>query len=263
MILAWFWLQDRSRLEELLASRASDPAVLITAIALAFFLGAVHALTPGHGKAIVAAYLAGSRGRISDAVYLGAVVTITHTATVFALGLATLYASTRVSLDRIYPWLALLSGALVSVIGAWLLWKRWRGRSLDHTHSHGHAHSHEHDHSHEHERNHHHHGHDTPGKGSLLSLGISGGLVPCPEALVVLMISISLRRVGLGLAILASFSLGLAAVLISIGVAMVLAAPALRRLGGEARWLRALPVVSAAVVTVLGAAMTVQALRAL
>jgi ABC-type nickel/cobalt efflux system permease component RcnA len=250
----WLLWQDRSRLELLLGSGASDPAVLVTALAVAFFLGAAHALTPGHGKAIVAAYLAGSRGRIQDAVFLGTVVTMTHTATVFALGLFTLYASTRVSLDRIYPWLALLSGVLVMVIGAWLLWRRWRSRG--HSHEHGHPHGHEHTHDHRHHP-------ETPGKGSLVSLGISGGLVPCPEALVVLMISISLRRVGIGLAVLVSFSLGLAVVLISIGVAMVVAAPMVRRLSGEGRWLRALPVISAAVVTVLGTAMTVQAARAL
>lgn len=248
-----FWLEG-FRLESLLASRASGPAVLAAALAAAFFLGAAHALTPGHGKAVVAAYLAGSRGRIQDAFVLGIVVTVTHTATVFALGLLTLYASTRVSLERIYPWLALASGVLVMVIGCWLLWRRWRGRG--HSHEHGRSHSHGPGHDH-------HHAAGTGGNSGLVSLGISGGLVPCPEALVVLMLSVSLRRVGLGLAILVSFSVGLAVVLISIGVAMVLAAPAVRRLGGDGPWLRALPVISAAVVTALGAAMTAQAARAL
>jgi len=187
-----------------------------------------------------------------DAVLLGAVVTITHTASVFILGLATLYASRSVSLDRIYPVLALLSGALVAGIGVWLLAVRWRG-STEHHHHH-------HDHDHDH---HHHHHHDEPGRGGLLSLGISGGLVPCPEALVVLMISVSLRRLGLGLALLVVFSLGLAAVLISIGVAMVMAAPAVRRLAGESRFTRALPVASAAVVTLLGIVLVAEAARSI
>lgn len=215
-------------------------------------MGAAHALTPGHGKTIVAAYLVGSRGRVMDAVLLGAVVTLTHTASVFVLGLATLYASQSVSLDRIYPVLALLSGALVAGIGAWLLMVRLRrARVGEHHHHHAHPHSH-HDHSDHH--------HEAPsGRGGLLSLGVSGGLVPCPEALVVLMISISLRRIGLGLALLVVFSLGLAAVLIGIGVAMVMAAPAVRRLAGENRFTRALPVASAAVVTLLGIVLVAEA----
>jgi nickel/cobalt exporter len=239
----------RSRLESILASPSGDPLVLATTLALAFLLGAAHALTPGHGKTIVAAYLVGSRGSLFDAIYLGSIVTLTHTASVFILGLATLYASQHISLDRIYPQLSLLSGLLVAAIGVWLLWRRLAGAHHDHHHHH---HSHAHDHPHE---------HAPIGRGSLLSLGVSGGLVPCPEALVVLMISISLRRLGLGLAILVAFSLGLAVVLIAIGSAMVMAAPLLQRVTGENRLTRALPVASAATVTLLGLAIVVQAAR--
>jgi ABC-type nickel/cobalt efflux system permease component RcnA len=226
------------------------------ALATAFLLGAAHALTPGHGKTIVAAYLVGSRGRVWDAVLLGAVVTLTHTASVFALGLGTLYASQSVSLDRIYPILAMLSGALVAAVGVWLLIVRVRAARHDAHPHHHHPHSHPHPHSHAD------HDHGEPSaRGGVLSLGISGGLVPCPEALVVLMISVSLRRLGLGLALLVVFSLGLAAVLIGIGVAMVMAAPAVRRLSGENRFTRALPVASAAVVTFLGVVLVAEAAR--
>jgi len=255
-------------LEQLLVNGAGNPLVLATALGLAFFLGAAHALTPGHGKTIVAAYLVGSRGRISDAVYLGSVVTITHTASVFVLGLITLYASQQVSLDRIYPVLSLLSGGMVMGIGLWLLWQRLRGGHGHHHHHHPHTHDHEdhhHPHTHSHDHDHDHdHGHDhdhDSGKGGLLSLGISGGLVPCPEALVVLMLSISLRQVALGLTLLVAFSLGLAAILIAIGCVMVLAGPAVERLRPDAAWTKRLPVISAAVVTVLGAIMLVQAAR--
>ncbi len=253
--MAWlcFLLQESPRLGSLLGESSSGPA-LLAALGVAFFLGAAHALTPGHGKALVAAYLAGSRGRVADAIYLGTVVTITHTASVFVLGFVTLYASTRVALDQIYPRLAFASGLLVSLIGAVLMWKRlntWRKAGRLTGHSHG---AHEHPHPHLHGR---------PGKLSLTSLGISGGLVPCPEALVVLMISVSLRRVALGLAILGAFSLGLAAVLIAIGVAMVLAAPLMSRFTGEGPWLRALPLGSAAVVTGIGLVMLLEASRRL
>jgi len=243
--------QESTRLQEMLNASASDPWVLATVLGLAFFLGAAHALTPGHGKTLVAAYLVGARGRIADAVYLGSVVTFTHTASVFALGLVTLFASQHVALDRIYPWLSLLSGLLVAVIGGVLLWQRvqaLRGRAPSQSHSHEHGHHH-HPHPHTDER---------PGRASLLSLGISSGLVPCPEALVVLMLSISLRRLALGLFILVAFSAGLAAVLIGIGCAMVLAGPLLQRTFGENRWMRHLPVASACVVTVVGIFMVVQ-----
>jgi nickel/cobalt exporter len=248
---------ERSRLEALLSSPTLSPMVLATALFVAFFLGAAHALTPGHGKAIVAAYLVGSRGRVLDAVYLGSIVTATHTASVFALGLAALYASQHIPMDRIYPWLAVVSGLLVTSIGGWLLWKRARS-THSHVHDHDHPHTHLHEHGHDHA-----HTHKGAGKGSLFSLGISGGLVPCPEALVVLMVSISLGRLLLGLAVLVAFSIGLAAVLITIGTAMVLAAPAMRSLAGDKPWMRSLPVASAAVVTVLGIVIMVQAVRSL
>ncbi len=250
-------LEEGGRLEGLLRASASDPLMLATALGVAFFLGAAHALTPGHGKTLVAAYLAGSRGRLSDAFYLGGVVTVTHTASVFVLGLATLYASHRISLDRIYPVLSLISGLLVAGIGAYLLWSRairGSGHSQGHPHHDHHHHPHDHDHDHDHA----HPADPRPGRGGLLSLGVSGGLVPCPEALVVLMLSISIGRVAFGLMILLAFTLGLAAVLIGIGSMMVLAAPAVARLTGESRWLRRLPVASAAVVTVVGLVMVAQ-----
>jgi ABC-type nickel/cobalt efflux system permease component RcnA len=254
--------QERSKLEHYLAGSANDPVVIVTALVLAFFLGAAHALTPGHGKTIVAAYLVGSRGRIADAIYLGGVVTATHTASVFALGIATLYASTRIALDRIFPWLSLLSGTLVAGIGTWLL-KQRLGAGAESTVAsdrpgphHGHSHHHHHTHAHS-------HSHAAPAKGTLLSLGISGGLVPCPEALVVLLVSVSLNRLVFGLALLVMFSVGLAAVLITIGCAMVIAGPKIRRISAGEIWPWRLSVISAVVVTVAGLVMIGQAVRSL
>ncbi len=245
-----------ARLQQLLGASASDPVVIATALAMAFFLGAAHALTPGHGKTIVAAYLVGTRGRLRDAFWLGGIVTFTHTASVFVLGLATLYASQQVALDRIFPWLSLASGALVAGIGIWLLWTRLRGSVHHHHHDHNHSRSHDHPHHHDHEHDHYRH---HEGKGSLFSLGVSGGLVPCPEALVVLMLSITLRKLAFGLLLLVAFSFGLAAVLIAIGSAMVMAGPMLTRFTGENRLVKALPVGSAVVVTLLGAGLVWEA----
>jgi ABC-type nickel/cobalt efflux system permease component RcnA len=238
---------EQARLVQILHTPEGGVAV---ALAIAFFLGAAHALTPGHGKTLVAAYLVGSRGTVWDAVYLGSVVTLTHTSSVFVLGLLTLYASQKVQMDRIYPWLSVTSGLLVFGMGLWLLRSRWK--------AHGHHHHHHH---HDHDHHHHHHDHEPSkvSRGHLLSLGISGGLVPCPEAMVVLLMAVSLRKLALGLVVLVAFSIGLAAVLIGIGVAMILSGPLLARVG-ESKWTgRWLPVGSAAVVTLLGAAILVQA----
>ena len=259
----------REQLESLLRTNEPSAAFIAVALGVAFLAGAAHALTPGHGKAIVAAYLTGSRGTIGDAVYLGSVVTITHTATVFILGLAALYASQHFLMDEVFLWLSLASGLIIAVIGGGLFWSRWRamrsGDSGEH-HSHwplgGHSHSHSHDHPHAHDHSHdpsrddaHSHGHQPlpkASRGSLLSLGISGGLVPCPEALAVLLISFTINRLLFGMVILAAFSLGLAAVLIAIGVAMVMAGPALSRFSNDGPLVRMLPIGSAAVVTLLG-----------
>lgn len=261
----------------------SDPSVAFFAVALgvAFLAGAAHALTPGHGKAIVAAYLAGSRGTVWDAVYLGSIVTVTHTATVFILGLVTLYATHYFLMERIYSWLSIASGLLITGIGVWLLYARWqslRQGEANHVHPHSHSpgrfdsHTHVHPHgneslemggggSHKHPNDHHNHGHEHShahgqiwgaSRRRLLSLGIAGGVVPCPEALAVLLLSFTINRLAFGLIILVAFSLGLAAVLIAIGVAMVLAGPTLERFTKDGPLMRSLPVVSAAVVTILG-----------
>ena len=274
----------RERLESLLTVNEPTMGFLVVALGVSFLAGAAHALSPGHGKAVVAAYLAGSRGTIGDAVYLGTVVTITHTAGVFALGLVALYASQYLLVDRLLVWLSFTSGLLIVIIGGWLFWSRWQAfRSRNsaeehqhrhwplgkpHSHSHGHGHHHEHGHSHGHGGHEHSHGHDhgdghhqhppRAGRGSLLSLGISGGLVPCPEALAVLLISFTINRIALGLLVLVAFSLGLAAVLIAIGIAMVLAGPALSRLTKDGPLLRVLPVGSAVVVTLLGVVILVR-----
>ncbi|HYY32496.1 MAG TPA: sulfite exporter TauE/SafE family protein, partial [Gaiellaceae bacterium] len=163
----------RGGFESLVARGRLSVGVVLLAFLVAAFWGAAHALTPGHGKAIVAGYLVGSRGKPRHAVLLGAVVTVTHTAGVFALGLVTLLLSRFVVPERLYPWLTVVSGLLVVVVGASVFWRRWR---------HGRAHAHGHSHSHE-------HAHETRG---LLGVGIAAGLLPCPSALVVLLSAIAL-----------------------------------------------------------------------
>jgi len=214
---------------------------------------------------------------------------------VLILGVVTLFASRYVLPEQIFPWLGASSGLLIMGLGGWLFVRAVRGKA-GHSHPHGHSHDHDHGHahtselasdrghSHEHGDEHSHagdhdhgdepvhaaghaqaHGHShVPAgavtMGGLLALGISGGIVPCPGALVILLLAVALQRLALGLLLIVSFSLGLAAVLIAIGVLMVKARPLMDRFTGQGRLLRALPVVSSLVIILVGFAMAVRTL---
>ncbi|MEJ7790753.1 MAG: sulfite exporter TauE/SafE family protein [Gaiellaceae bacterium] len=247
---------------EALISRGelSLPVILLSLLIAAFW-GAAHALTPGHGKAIVAGYLVGTKGRPVDAFLLGGVVTITHTAGVFALGFITLLLSQFIVPETLYPWLTLVSGLLVVAVGASVLFSRFRGRNRDgHAHSHGHGHSHGHSHAHGHSHGHtHDHGVRTDRRG-IIGVGLAAGLLPCPSALVVLLSAIALHRVGFGLALIVAFSVGLAATITTIGLIAVLAKKAFSRFSFEGRLIRLLPAASALVILTVGVVLTVKAI---
>ncbi|MCY4403014.1 MAG: high frequency lysogenization protein HflD [Candidatus Poribacteria bacterium] len=241
----------------------------ITALVVSFVLGGLHALTPGHGKAVVAAYLVGSRGRIIDAIFLGLVVTFTHTFSVISIGVILLFAKDRFAQEDVVLWLSLVSGLLIVGIGGWLLAKNMKQYYIGKANSHEHGHDHTHDHSHTHDHTHTHanghtHSHvpsERTGFWGLLSLGISGGIVPCVDALIGLLFAISLDKLTWGVIILCAFSLGLAAVLVAIGILMVMAKPVIERFTGRGVWLQRLPIISATVVIVLGAVLVFKALN--
>ena len=290
-------------LSRLLHQRELTMSMMIIAVLVAFVLGAAHALTPGHGKTIVAAYLVGSRGTLKHAAFLGAIVTFTHTISVFLLGLATLFLFQYVMPEKIVQVLGAVSGLSIVAIGGWMMYKRIRGlqpipvHAHSHSHDHDHHHDHDHDHPHEHPHTHahdhahhdhsHDHGHDHdhahvhshgplehshgPGGhvhshavpdeiswGSLIALGASGGLVPCESALVLLLSAIALGRVGLGLVLLVSFSVGLAIVLMGIGVLVLYAKKLIPQSKRPERHpaFRWIPVASAAIVMCVGLLMT-------
>jgi ABC-type nickel/cobalt efflux system permease component RcnA len=213
--------------------------VVLGSLGAAFFWGMAHALSPGHGKTIVTAYLVGRRGRPWHAALLGLIVTATHTVGVFALGLVTLALSEFVVPEQLYPWLNLVSGLLVVGIGASVFWARLRRRRA-------------HDH-------HHHHEHGPSGR-SLLAVGVSGGLLPCPSALVVLLAAISLHRVAFGMLLIVAFSAGLALSITAVGLVAVLARRAFARLSFQGPVARLLPAASALVILGAGLAMTAHAL---
>lgn len=230
-------------------------ATVLLSLLVAAFWGAAHALTPGHGKALVAGYLVGTRGRPRHALALGATVTVTHTAGVFALGLVTLLLSRFFVPEQLYPWLTLASGLLVVAVGLGVLRQRLRARPGDQHHHHDHHH-HDHD-----DRHHHQHDHDEAlTSRGILGVGIAAGLLPCPSALVVLLSAIALHRVGFGLALIAAFSFGLAATITAIGLLAVLARRVFSRVRLDGPVVRALPAVSAAVIVLVGVAITAKAI---
>ena len=221
----------------LIAQGRLSVLVVLASLAVALFWGAAHALSPGHGKTIVTAYLIGKRGTPRDAALLGAIVTVTHTIGVFALGLVTLALSQWIVPDRLYPWINLTAGLLVVAIGIAVLRSRTR------------------------HRHHHHHDHDEPiSARSLLAVGVSGGLLPCPSALVVLLAAISLHRLAFGLVLIVAFSTGLALSITGLGLVAVVAKRAFAHRSFDGALVRALPAVSALVILVAGAAMTARAL---
>jgi ABC-type nickel/cobalt efflux system permease component RcnA len=289
---------------------------LLLALAVSFIWGAAHAMTPGHGKTIVGAYLVGSRGTIKHAVYLGITTTVTHTIGVFALGLITLFAAQYVVPEKLFPWLSLLSGLFVVGIGFNLFVERFRSSAMGawfrrvksnrlrfqpafsptgqglrienserkqsfvlaprhqhphddgqhHSHDHhetaGHHHDHNHEHAHHHGHDHSDHSHQPPEEitwRSLLALGVSGGLLPCPSALVVLLGAIALNKIGFGLILVLAFSLGLAGALTAIGVAFLYAGKLFERFPASGRVIGILPAFSALFISLIGLGIVIKA----
>lgn len=238
-------------LASLIGQGELSPLGLVAALLIAFGLGILHALTPGHGKTIMAAYLVGTRGTRRQALVLGAVVALSHTAGVLLLGAVTLSASRLITPERLYPYLSTAAGLIVLGIGVTLLVRRIRGR--------GHRHDQAHGHSHERLAT-------TTALGwrPLVALGLSGGLVPSVSALLLLLGAIHFDRIGLGMVLILAFGFGMAATLVTVGLALVGASRVAQGVAGShhavGRVLRLVPELTALVVLFFGLAMTAQGL---
>jgi ABC-type nickel/cobalt efflux system permease component RcnA len=283
-----------TELASIIDARDLSPAVIFDSLLVAVALGAIHAISPGHGKTIMAAYLVGTRGTARHAVGLGLTVTVSHTLGVLALAAVTLLAANVLPPERLYPILGVASGGLVIAIGGSLLLSRLRAvRASRRTaaahelaHAEGHDHDHEHEPHHEHEPLHQHepagrssleglhshggraHSHLPPAGTtlswrSLFTLGLAGGLVPSASALILLLGSISAGRVAYGIVLVVGFGLGMAVVLGGVGLALVRASHLLERVpraGGLGRLGGAVQLGTAGVVIILGVFLTSQAL---
>jgi ABC-type nickel/cobalt efflux system permease component RcnA len=231
--------EARSTLVALLDSPHGFGLLLLLAVGF----GGAHALTPGHGKTLVAAYLVGERGTVWHAVVLGLVTTITHTGAVLLLAAGLVWLFPDAVPASIQTALGFIGGLLIAALGFWLLLRRLAGQ-VDHVHVGGIGHTHNPD------------GTVTvrtaPGWWGLVLLGVSGGIIPCWDAIAMLGFAIAAQRLWLGLPLLVAFSAGLAGVLVTIGVVVVLAKNRLGRHWGDSRLWKALPILSAAVLVVMG-----------
>jgi len=233
------WLGD------LVGGRRLTPLVGLLAVLLALVLGIAHAALPGHGKTVMAAYLAGRQGRARDALAVGATVTLTHTGGVLILGLV-LTTTAGVAGEAVLGWLGVASGVLVASIGVGALLAAVR-RRRPHAHAHPHHHGHGHDHG--------------PGKWGIAGMGIAGGLVPSPSALIVLLGAMALGRTMFGVLLVIAYGLGMAATLTAAGLLLIRLRDRLDgRLRFIARWQAAAPPATAALIVIVGLGLAGRAL---
>lgn len=253
-----------SQFASLINYRDLTPSLIAISLLTALGLGALHALEPGHGKGLAAAYLIGTRATPKHAVMLGLTVTVTHTSSVFVMGLVTLFLSRFIVPEKLFPVLGLMSALIVIVMGASMIANAIKQRrqsrlAADHTHTLD-ANTNQLVHEHGGKQ----HTHVPPAKlnaRNVMAVGVSGGLVPCPAALIVLLSAIALGRIGFGMLLIVAFSIGLAGVLTAISLALVFSkralhgtrftskfAPAFNR----SRIARALPFASGAMIVCAG-----------
>jgi nickel/cobalt exporter len=225
----------------------------------AFLLGIAHAIEPGHSKTIVASYLISIKGKVSDAITLGLTVTITHTLIIVLLAIGVIFLGKAFPLQEVQYWLELLSGLMVFVMGVWLVWSR----SLTYLRDKKHKELHEHGDEHEHHHGHH---HNTMPLGKKLTIrqliifGLSGGLIPCPAALAILILAVGTGKPMIGLTTVIIFSLGLALALIGIGITVCKSAGFVANKLEVSGFIKKIPIISSLVVTLLGLLMLIKVL---
>jgi ABC-type nickel/cobalt efflux system permease component RcnA len=266
------WVDPDRGLKELLADLVRGRTGIWLGMCIAFLYGVAHAFAPGHGKAVVGAYLIGTRGRILDAVWLGVIVTLAHTLSIIIVAILVGFVfevTDRAAIDR---WIAIGSGVGILGMGLWLLWRNTRaaitGQPVFGHHHHHHAHhGHDHDHDHGHDHGHHHHGHDHRLPASfreLLALGVTGGIVPCAGGVWVFLWALNNDYAWTATLMVSSFSLGLAAVLVAIGLLMVTSTKGIERIAGSRERVRVilfvLPFLSALIIVGVGVVLTYMAL---
>lgn len=248
----------------------------------AILLGILHGLEPGHSKTMMAAFIIAIKGTVKQAVMLGLAATLSHTAIVWLIALGGMYLSRAFTAQSVEPWLQLISAIIILSTACWMFWRTWRGEQqwLAGNHHHDHHHDHHYDHDHDHDHDHHGHIHpegatskayqdaherahaadiqrrfdgQTVTNGQILLFGLTGGLIPCPAAITVLLICIQLKAFTLGATMVLSFSLGLALTLVTVGVgAAISVQQAAKRWSGFSTLARRAPYFSSILIGLVG-----------
>ena len=256
----------------ILLQQGSGSAWLFVPSAIA--LGALHGLEPGHSKTMMAAFIIAVRGTVAQAVLLGLSATVSHTAVVWALALVGLYFGQNSDVLASEPYFQLLSGALIIATAIWMAWRVHKANRQHHAHDH----DHDHDHGHEHKHEHHHHDHDhhhagavdahaqahaeqirqrftgqQVTNGQIVMFGLTGGLIPCPASITVLLLCLQLKQFALGAALVLSFSVGLALTMMASGALAALSVRhASKAWGGFGAFAEKTPYLSSALMLVVG-----------
>lgn len=246
----------------------------------AILLGILHGLEPGHSKTMMAAFIIAIKGTVKQAVMLGLAATLSHTAIVWLIALGGMYLSRAFTAQSVEPWLQLISAIIILSTACWMFWRTWRGEQQWLAGNHHHDHDHDHDHGHDHDHDHHGHIHpegatskayqdaherahaadiqrrfdgQTVTNGQILLFGLTGGLIPCPAAITVLLICIQLKAFTLGATMVLSFSLGLALTLVTVGVgAAISVQQAAKRWSGFSTLARRAPYFSSILIGLVG-----------
>lgn len=246
----------------------------------AILLGILHGLEPGHSKTMMAAFIIAIKGTVKQAVMLGLAATLSHTAIVWLIALGGMYLSRAFTAQSVEPWLQLISAIIILSTACWMFWRTWRGEQQWLAGNHHHNHDHDHDHHHDHDHDHHGHIHpegatskayqdaherahaadiqrrfdgQTVTNGQILLFGLTGGLIPCPAAITVLLICIQLKAFTLGATMVLSFSLGLALTLVTVGVgAAISVQQAAKRWSGFSTLARRAPYFSSILIGLVG-----------
>jgi nickel/cobalt exporter len=259
------WIASADRALEGLVGDRLTPLIGMLGVVLALALGAGHAALPGHGKTVMAAYLAGRHGRPRDALIVGATVTFTHTGGVLVLGLL-LTTAAGLAGEVVLSWLGVASGVLVAAVGTAMLVTTLRRRAPGHHHSHDDHHGHDHDHHHGHDHDHHHpHPARSGRRLGLVGMGVAGGLVPSPSALVVLLGAIGLGHTWFGVLLVAVYGVGMAGTLTLAGLLLIRLRRRFSARPGRAlaRLMRVVPTGSAVLVLCVGLGLAGRAALAL
>ena len=249
-------------IQRTMQASAEGAAFPVVALAAAFVLGSLHALTPGHNKTLVGSYLVGARGRLHHAMLIGMVTAFSHTASALIVGILALSTAGQIAGTQLLQWVGLPSGILTVALGVWLLRQYFRANT-NHVHAHDYEHDHPDDHSHEHEHSYHHPSPDAVTLGGLVALGLVHGIVPTFDALAIILVALSLQKAVLGAGLIFAYSLGIGSVLVAVGVLVVRAQTALLEHPRFERISRLAPAVAAGMVVVLGLWLVLRTLIAL